>query len=265
MSESANFGLRAAIMTALTVSCVPEGSVRHDGSGGAATSAASTTSTSTSATSQGGGSSTSTSMTSQGSSTSTSTTSQGGSTSTSTSAGGAGGAQDVTSSGASAPATGGSGGAGGSAPDPIAQGLLGYWRFNGDGSDESGSNLDLTLAGGVGFAPGLEGQALALNGNAAQYASRPVDDELLDFATANFTVQAWVMYNDDSGAAAQQTFCREVPRQVRAWLDLSPVPRFAAFLVSTERRALLGVDDVSAVAVEPLCHPPRRHPVRHAA
>lgn len=60
-------------------------------------------------------------------------------------------------------------------------GVIGYWPFDGSGADLFGGGRDLDLFGGVGFAPGLFGQALDLHSNPSQYAARPGDDQHLRF------------------------------------------------------------------------------------
>jgi len=80
----------------------------------------------------------------------------------------------------------------------LTSGLEGYWQFNGDGNDSSGNNRDLTLQGGIGFAPGLIGGALAFTGDPSKYAERTVDDQVFDFGSHDFTIQAWVNYNPTS-------------------------------------------------------------------
>jgi hypothetical protein len=82
---------------------------------------------------------------------------------------------------------------------PLQQGLIGYWPFNGNGTDQSGNGRDLGLAGGVGFAQGLFGQALDLHDNGKQYAARPSDDSVYDFGSSDFTVQVWVNFNTTTG------------------------------------------------------------------
>jgi hypothetical protein len=77
-------------------------------------------------------------------------------------------------------------------------GLTGYWPFDGNGNDLSGNGYNLTLYGGVGFAPGLIGQALDLHGNGSQYAARPVSDSAFDFQANDFTIQVWVNFNSHS-------------------------------------------------------------------
>ena len=77
----------------------------------------------------------------------------------------------------------------------VTGGLIGYWPFNGNGSDLSGGARSLTIYGNAGFAGGLFGQALDLHANQSQYAGRPVDDSVFDFGLSNFTVQIWVNYN----------------------------------------------------------------------
>jgi hypothetical protein len=81
---------------------------------------------------------------------------------------------------------------------PLKEGLIGYWQFDGDARDASGGGRDLRLMGGVGFAGGLFGEALDLHNNINQYATRPVDDAIYDFGSGDFTLQAWVNFNDTS-------------------------------------------------------------------
>ncbi|MBI4582526.1 MAG: LamG domain-containing protein [Planctomycetes bacterium] len=89
-------------------------------------------------------------------------------------------------------------------PDPS---LIGYWPFDGDGADLSGGNRPLELAAKVGFDTGLFGKkALSVHpgdvdvaGGELAPAFRPVDDPVFNFGANDFTVQAWVNYNDPSG------------------------------------------------------------------
>jgi len=78
--------------------------------------------------------------------------------------------------------------------------LAAYYHFDGSGVDSSGNGLNLNLVGEAGFAPGLIGQALGLSGNLNQYAqmSAGVDDSALNFGGGNFTIQAWVNFNQIS-------------------------------------------------------------------
>jgi hypothetical protein len=76
--------------------------------------------------------------------------------------------------------------------------LIGYWEFDGNGVDSSGGGRDLTLQGGVGFAPGLFGQALDLHGNVNQYAVRPISDPAFNFGANDFTIQIWANFNSMS-------------------------------------------------------------------
>jgi Ca2+-binding RTX toxin-like protein len=78
----------------------------------------------------------------------------------------------------------------------LSTGLIGYWPFDGDANDHSGSGYNLSLFGGVGFASGLLGQALDLHNNTAQYAQRPTSDAAFNFGANDFTVQIWVNYNN---------------------------------------------------------------------
>ena len=77
--------------------------------------------------------------------------------------------------------------------------LIAYYPFDGNGTDASGNGYNLTLYGGVGFAPGLFGEALDLHHNNAQYAARPVSDPVFNFGSNNFTVSIWVNFNNTSG------------------------------------------------------------------
>jgi hypothetical protein len=80
--------------------------------------------------------------------------------------------------------------------------LIGYWPFDGTGSDRSGGGRPLQLYGDVGFAPGLFGEALDLHRDNTQFAQRPIDDEILDLGASDFTIQAWVNFNTTT---AEQT------------------------------------------------------------
>jgi hypothetical protein len=80
----------------------------------------------------------------------------------------------------------------------LQQGLLGYWPFDGDGTDGSGGGRNLGLVGGAGFANGLFGKALDLHGNSSQYAVRPGNDTIYDLAAGDFSVQVWVDFNTTS-------------------------------------------------------------------
>jgi len=78
--------------------------------------------------------------------------------------------------------------------------LEAYYSFDlQDGADTSGNALNVTLFGGVAFEAGLMGYALAPNGNNAQYAARTISDPSLNFGTGDFTIQAWVKYNNTAG------------------------------------------------------------------
>jgi hypothetical protein len=80
-------------------------------------------------------------------------------------------------------------------PSPLAQNLIGYWKFDGNGADSSGKGRDLDLYGGVGFATGLFGQALDLpDWDSDHYAQRYTDDNSYDFGTGDFTIQVWVNF-----------------------------------------------------------------------
>jgi hypothetical protein len=79
-------------------------------------------------------------------------------------------------------------------------GAAGHWAFDGNGDDDAGSGLHLTLNGGPGFAPGVIGDALVLSG--AQWAVRSADDAVFDFGATDFTIRAWVNF-DDASAGSQ--------------------------------------------------------------
>jgi Concanavalin A-like lectin/glucanases superfamily len=73
--------------------------------------------------------------------------------------------------------------------------LLAYYHLDGNGIDSSGNGYNLSLVGNPAFGPGLYGQALALNGDSSQYATRPGDDAAFNFGSSNFTIQVWVNFN----------------------------------------------------------------------
>ena len=68
---------------------------------------------------------------------------------------------------------------------------------SGTTAKDSVGNHDLTLQGGATFAPGLAGNALALNGN-KQYAESA--GTLIPTENTNYSVSAWVKLNDAGGA-----------------------------------------------------------------
>ncbi|MCR4411149.1 MAG: S8 family serine peptidase [Thermoguttaceae bacterium] len=78
----------------------------------------------------------------------------------------------------------------------LADGLIGYWPFDGNGADLSPSLCDLGLYGGVGFASGLFGQALDLHNDGTEFAARPGDDAIYDFGAGDFSIQVWVNFNN---------------------------------------------------------------------
>ncbi|MGZ3397463.1 MAG: hypothetical protein ACXVB2_25450, partial [Isosphaeraceae bacterium] len=81
----------------------------------------------------------------------------------------------------------------------LMDGLQVYYQFDGNGNDSSGNGRNLDLFGGVGFAPGLFGQALDLHHNNSQFAQRPVDDPVLNLSSTDFTIQTWVNFNSTDG------------------------------------------------------------------
>lgn len=78
-------------------------------------------------------------------------------------------------------------------------GLVAYYQMNGNGLDSSGNGLNLSLVGNPSFGAGLYGQALSLNNDQAQYATRPGDDPAFDFGSGNFAIQVWVNFNQFGG------------------------------------------------------------------
>jgi len=76
----------------------------------------------------------------------------------------------------------------------LAAGLIGYWPFDGNGSDVSGYERTMTLVGPT-YEPGVRGQALAFTGDGTRYATRDtVDDDAFDFGAADFTIQIWAYF-----------------------------------------------------------------------
>ncbi|HYK44801.1 MAG TPA: LamG-like jellyroll fold domain-containing protein, partial [Parafilimonas sp.] len=74
-------------------------------------------------------------------------------------------------------------------------GLIGYWPFDGNGTDQSGNTRNVTLVGSPTFATGLFGQAVSLDGTGNMYAQRAIDDSVFDFSARDFTVSVWVKFN----------------------------------------------------------------------
>lgn len=78
-----------------------------------------------------------------------------------------------------------------SAQVPPPSGLISWWRAEGDGSDAAGTNNGI-LRNGVSFAPGVSGQAFALDG-----IDTSVD--ILDSPSlrpASVTLETWVLFNN---------------------------------------------------------------------
>jgi len=84
----------------------------------------------------------------------------------------------------------------------LANGLTGYWRFDGNGGDRSPLGNDLEIFGGAGFAEGLFGQALDLPGDPTRYAARPADDAVYDLGSGDFSISVWVNYHSTEGEQA---------------------------------------------------------------
>lgn len=81
----------------------------------------------------------------------------------------------------------------------LTDGLVGYWPFDGDGTDASGNDRPLDLVGQPEFSSGLLGEALHLHGDPSQYATRPVVDEAFNFGGSDFSIQAWVNFDSEGG------------------------------------------------------------------
>ncbi len=86
------------------------------------------------------------------------------------------------------------------ASDCAYAGLIGYWPFEGSGSDLVGGR-PLRIVGGAGFSSGLFGQGLNLPNDSSRYADRTINDAAFDFDARDFTVQIWVNFN---GSTSQQ-------------------------------------------------------------
>lgn len=85
-------------------------------------------------------------------------------------------------------------GAAATADAQLTNGLLGFWRMDGNGDDSSGNHRPLSLFGGAGFDSGLNCRALNLPNDLNQYAARGVDDPELDFGGGDFTLSLWTYY-----------------------------------------------------------------------
>jgi hypothetical protein len=82
------------------------------------------------------------------------------------------------------------------APCGISTPLTGWWRWEGSGADEI-TGRDADLQGDAGFAPGLVGEALTLEGH-GDFAAVP-DDPALDVGSGDFTVAMWVRFDTTKG------------------------------------------------------------------
>ncbi len=71
---------------------------------------------------------------------------------------------------------------------------IAHWPLDRDGVDASGRGRDLELAGGVGVAPDLAGQALDLVGDPRPFGRRPGDGAVLEFGSSAFTVKMCVKF-----------------------------------------------------------------------
>jgi trimeric autotransporter adhesin len=78
-------------------------------------------------------------------------------------------------------------------------GLDAYYHLDGNGLDSSGNGLNLSLVGGVGFGPGLFGEALSLDNDSSLFATRPGNDSAFNFGSSNFAIQLWVNFNTFGG------------------------------------------------------------------
>ena len=74
---------------------------------------------------------------------------------------------------------------------PPPQGLVGWWRAEGDAGDDAGNNNG-TLKGGAGFASGRVGQAFGLNGTGS-YVEVPSSPALKP--AGPFTMESWINYD----------------------------------------------------------------------
>ncbi|WP_265575880.1 beta strand repeat-containing protein [Bradyrhizobium sp. WBAH23] len=80
--------------------------------------------------------------------------------------------------------------------DGVGAGTAGTWTFSGSGADDSGNDHHLALTGGAGFAPGLFGEALALDGAKGSGAVLSTDPSAFDFGSSDFTIELWVKFDD---------------------------------------------------------------------
>ena len=95
------------------------------------------------------------------------------------------------------------------APIPTTD-LLAYWTFDIDGRDDADS-LDLTLQGGLrATVLGAIGHGLAFNGDANQFAVRPVNDPSFNFGAADFSLSLWARWNTTAGEQVLIEKCEAV-------------------------------------------------------
>ena len=118
----------------------------------------------------------------------------------------------------------------------IARGLVGWWRFDGDLTDASGSGNDMSLtAGTAAYATGIYGQAFSFNGAStlAKTSFTP---------TVNMTGSAWVKAANNS--VVGYIFAINNPGSVRrfnlAWIGSSNVITFAQQPANKDSSAVFG-------------------------
>lgn len=78
------------------------------------------------------------------------------------------------------------------APNPLLQGLLGFWEFEADGSDSSGNGNDLTAVNTPAYAVGIVGNGAQYTDNDSDYHYLPYTAGVTPEGGSPFTLITWV-------------------------------------------------------------------------
>jgi Ca2+-binding RTX toxin-like protein len=77
--------------------------------------------------------------------------------------------------------------------------LVAAWSFENSGEDITTNTMDVGLYGGAGYAAGLHGQGVDLNGVPGTFVQEVADSHATDFGSNDFTVSLWFRTDDTSG------------------------------------------------------------------
>lgn len=135
-----------------------------------------------------------------------------------------------------------------SAHAALDDGLIGYWQFDGNGEDSSGSGRDLTLVGGPSFDGGLFGQAMRLYGDGAVGLSD------LNLVRKHFGTTAGAAAVPEPGGfllALLAAFGAGLSRR-RGNVAKKPSSRFRGETLEDRHMMALGVEMVSGISFQAL-------------